>query len=48
MFAAAAMGLSSLFVLGNALRLRSFTPPLDVGSDVDLPDTEPQREAVAA
>ncbi|MES3629586.1 MAG: heavy metal translocating P-type ATPase [Longimonas sp.] len=49
MFAAAAMGLSSLFVLGNALRLRGFTPPLDVGTEVDLPDTtETTPKPVAA
>jgi Au+-exporting ATPase len=31
-FAAAAMGMSSVFVLGNALRLRRFQPPLDTAS----------------
>ncbi len=31
MLAAAAMGLSSVFVLGNAMRLRSFRPPLGRG-----------------
>ena len=31
-FAAATMGMSSVFVLGNALRLRRFQPPLDTAS----------------
>jgi len=31
MFAAAAMGTSSLFVLGNALRLRRWSPEEGVG-----------------
>ncbi|SDL48385.1 Cu+-exporting ATPase [Modicisalibacter muralis] len=38
-FAAAAMALSSLFVLGNALRLHRFTPPM--GGDEDAGRNEP-------
>jgi Cu+-exporting ATPase len=32
MIAAAAMGLSSVFVLGNALRLKRFAPPMDMSA----------------
>jgi Au+-exporting ATPase len=44
--AAAAMGLSSVFVLSNALRLRRFAPPMaaDVGR---APEAKRPRLAVA-
>ncbi|HEX7021475.1 MAG TPA: heavy metal translocating P-type ATPase [Trueperaceae bacterium] len=44
--AAAAMGLSDLFVLGNALRLRGFRPPLSVAGGEAVTAREPR--AVAA
>ena len=48
MLAAAAMGLSSLFVLGNALRLRRFEPPLSVGDDINLAMEESEPNQAAA
>jgi Cu+-exporting ATPase len=41
--AAVAMGLSSIFVLSNALRLRSFSPPMPAEMS---PTPQPQREMV--
>lgn len=36
LLAGAAMGLSSLFVLSNALRLRAFRPPFGPGAQTPL------------
>ncbi|KEF33939.1 ATPase [Deinococcus sp. RL] len=41
--AAAAMGLSSVFVLTNALRLRGFRPPLAAAPPQEQPDARPAR-----
>jgi heavy metal translocating P-type ATPase len=46
-FAAAAMGLSSVFVLSNALRLRRFTPPLAADAGAQGEARQPQALAAA-
>ena len=37
-FAAAAMALSSIFVLGNALRLKRFRAPMTVEGSIETPE----------
>jgi Cu+-exporting ATPase len=41
-FAAAAMALSSVFVLGNALRLKRFRAPMTVEARTETPSPTPR------